>query len=241
MSKMTKKDFYLLISLAFILIITGFYFYVLKPLNEERSKIMSEHSTLESQVTAENQITATAYASKLEEELKMVEAEILTFEEQKIITSEENQNLLNHIGSQAKKFNINLIKFEEQPLEKNLKYDIIPFDIKARGESKDLILFMDSLYRTYSFFQIDNFFMRKVEIIPTRKTLKLKEEEKSQLNFNWSESYLNLFNLDIPIQKDEEVTGTGTDISVDGSGEVEEEPLPIKLQLDFTLYFMAKS
>ncbi len=168
----------------------------------------------------------------LNKQFKVEEAEKKQYEQKRMITKEQQEKLLLFIGEKANELDINLNKFEEVETESTSSYNVVGYDIKAQGDSKNLVLFLNSLYKFYNYCFITDLNLRKVEVEPTFDTDKidtLTDEEKTIMN--WDEDKIKLILMDIPpfiVQKK----------SDDSKEETSEAPKAKALQLDFSLYFI---
>lgn len=232
MKKMTKRDQLLLLFLTLFVVLAAFFKYVYEPLEGRIKDASGKRDSLQSQVEANKIDVLNTKVKSLDSQLQMEEAEKKDFEKQRMITKAQQEQLLQYIGEQAKKLGINLSKFEEKETKPSSSYNVVGYDIKARGESKNLILFLNSLYSFYNYCYVTDLNLRKVEISPTFETTDLATltpEEK--LNVDWDDDQIKLILMDIPpfiVEKDLEKKAE----------EKQKKPSRKELQIDFSLYFI---
>lgn len=232
MKKMTKRDQLLLLFLTLFVVLAAFFKYVYEPLEGRIKEASEKRDSLQSQVETNKIDVLNTKVKSLDSQLQMEEAEKKDFEKQRMITKAQQEQLLQYIGEQAKKLGINLSKFEEKETKLSSSYNVVGYDIKARGENKNLILFLNSLYSFYNYCYITDLNLRKVEISPTFETTDLKTltpEEK--LNVDWDDDQIKLILMDIPpfiVEKDLEKKAE----------EKQKKPSRKELQIDFSLYFI---
>lgn len=235
MKKLSYRDRGLILGLVIFLILFAFYKYVYEPFETKASELKEKRDNLKIDAESKNVDVISSKIDSLEKQLKLEVAEKKEFEKQRVITKEQQEKLLLYIGEKANELDINLNKFEEKATQSSSSYNVVGYDIKARGESKNLILFLNSIYKFYNYCFITDVNLRKVEVSPTFETDKLDtltNEEKQIIN--WDDDKINLILMDIPplvVEKD-------TEDSEESEEEKEETPTIKELQLDFSLYFI---
>lgn len=232
MKKMSYRDRGLLIVLALFIILAAFYKYVYEPFEAKAKELTQKRDELKMDADAKNVDSVSERIDALNKQFKVEEAEKKQYEQKRMITKEQQEKLLLFIGEKANELDINLNKFEEVETESTSSYNVVGYDIKAQGDSKNLVLFLNSLYKFYNYCFITDLNLRKVEVEPTFDTDKidtLTDEEKTIMN--WDEDKIKLILMDIPpfiVPKK----------SDDSKEETTEAPKAKALQLDFSLYFI---
>jgi len=232
MKKMSYRDRGLLIVLALFIILAAFYKYVYEPFEAKAKELTQKRDELKMDANAKNVDSVSERIDALNKQFKVEEAEKKQYEQKRMITKEQQEKLLLFIGEKANELDINLNKFEEVETESTSSYNVVGYDIKAQGDSKNLVLFLNSLYKFYNYCFITDLNLRKVEVEPTFDTDKidtLTDEEKTIMN--WDEDKIKLILMDIPpfiVPKK----------SDDSKEETTEAPKAKALQLDFSLYFI---
>lgn len=232
MKKMSQRDQLLLFGMIVVVVLYLFYTYFYVPFEEKITTLKDNRDNLVMEADVKKPEIIDSRVSKLSSELQLHKEEKTQFELERMITREQQDKLLLFIGDKANELGVNLVKFEEKDTNNNSSYNVVGFDIKARGDSKDLVLFMNSIYSFYNYCFITDLNLRKVEIIPTFESMDLgtlTDEEK--LRINWNDEQINLILMDIP------------PFIVDEDVEEKEENKKKKtnekeLQLDFSLYFI---
>lgn len=229
---MSYRDRGLLIVLALFIILAAFYKYVYEPFEAKAKELTQKRNELKMDADAKNVNSVSERIDALNKQFKVEEAEKKQYEQKRMITKEQQEKLLLFIGEKANELDINLNKFEEVETESTSSYNVVGYDIKAQGDSKNLVLFLNSLYKFYNYCFITDLNLRKVEVEPTFDTDKidtLTDEEKTIMN--WDEDKIKLILMDIPpfiVQKK----------SDDSKEDTSEAPKAKALQLDFSLYFI---
>lgn len=229
---MSYRDRGLLIVLALFIILAAFYKYVYEPFEAKAKELTQKRDELKMDADAKNVDSVSERIDALNKQFKVEEAEKKQYEQKRMITKEQQEKLLLFIGEKANELDINLNKFEEVETESTSSYNVVGYDIKAQGDSKNLVLFLNSLYKFYNYCFITDLNLRKVEVEPTFDTDKidtLTDEEKTIMN--WDEDKIKLILMDIPpfiVPKK----------SDDSKEETTEAPKAKALQLDFSLYFI---
>jgi len=232
MKKLSYRDRGLLIVLALFIILAAFYKYVYEPFEAKAKELTQKRDELKMDANAKNVDSVSERIDALNKQFKVEEAEKKQYEQKRMITKEQQEKLLLFIGEKANELDINLNKFEEVETESTSSYNVVGYDIKAQGDSKNLVLFLNSLYKFYNYCFITDLNLRKVEVEPTFDTDKidtLTDDEKTIMN--WDEDKIKLILMDIPpfiVQKK----------SDDSKEDTTEAPKAKALQLDFSLYFI---
>ncbi|MFP3727430.1 hypothetical protein U8V72_19815 [Priestia filamentosa] len=240
MKKISYRDRLLIVFACLALIVFAFYKYVYEPFEKKAKDLTQKRDELKIEASSKNVETISGRISSLKKELETKNAEKKEFENKRMITKEQQEQLLLFIGEKAKELDINLNKFEEEQTESTSSYNVVGYDIKAQGESKNLILFLNSLYKFYNYCFITDLNLRKVEVEPTFDADKfdsLSDEEKTIMD--WDEDKVKLILMDIPPLVEKKSTDSTTDSTTETQQKEEESTPSVKaLQLDFSLYFI---
>lgn len=242
--KLSQRDTYLVVGLLIIAVGYVFYQYLLTPISQKITDQKNMESQLTEQISSKDENALIEKQQNLSKEKQNFNTKLAKIKEEKNFKPVEYQELLTYLGQQADTLGVDIVKFSKDDVQELNSYWQVPYRITVQGDYKNIVQFINTLYKYDNYFSIDGMDLKQVSMIPmTDKVTDGNADLSSAIKYSWASDFIQKLDKSIPstilaTASTSDSSSDGSNTTTDNSNKKANTNFDEKVQLDFTFSFI---
>ena len=242
--KLSQRDTYLVVGLLIIAVGYVFYQYLLTPISQKITDQKNMESQLTEQISSKDENALIEKQQNLSKEKQNFNTKLAKIKEEKNFKPVEYQELLTYLGQQADTLGVDIVKFSKDDVQELNSYWQVPYRITVQGDYKNIVQFINTLYKYDNYFSIDGMDLKQVSMIPmTDKVTDGNADLSSAIKYSWASDFIQKLDKSIPstilaTASTSDSSSDGSNTTTDNSNKKADTNFDEKVQLDFTFSFI---